>query len=312
MGGLSLGGYVALALAARHPDRVAALVLSNTRAEPDTEEAAAGRHASAAQVRTEGLGPFLDGFVPRMVAPGDLAALHAVRAIADAQDPEAVAGALEALAGRADRRPDLAAMRMPALVIAGSEDGLTPPALSEAMVAALPRRPPARRRGRRPSHRARAARGVGRDRPPVPRRGGRPPAGRLGGLAVAAVVRRRLRARAADLHRAPPAAAVAARVEVEHGTVVGGALPDAPGGLAHQVQGVEHGGHQQAPGAAGGGGEARRQRPGLDAQVARRGLEPTLPRCPPPAGPSEAIRAGRSSPRSRRADSSARGEIATG
>jgi len=138
VGGLSLGGYVALALAARHPDRVAALVLSNTRAEPDTEEAAAGRHASAAQVRTEGLAPFLDGFVPRMVAPGDLAALHAVRAIADAQDPEAVAGALEALAGRADRRPDLAAMRMPALVIAGSEDGLTPPALSEAMVAALP------------------------------------------------------------------------------------------------------------------------------------------------------------------------------
>ena len=138
VGGLSLGGYVALALAARHPERVAALVLSNTRAEPDTEEAAAGRHASAAQVRNGGLAQFLDGFVPRMVATGDLAALHATRAIADAQDPEAVAGALEALAGRADRRPDLPAMAMPALVIAGSEDGLTPPALSEAMVAALP------------------------------------------------------------------------------------------------------------------------------------------------------------------------------
>ncbi|MGE0027410.1 MAG: alpha/beta fold hydrolase [Thermoleophilia bacterium] len=138
VGGLSLGGYVALALAARHPERVAALVLSNTRAEPDTGEAAAGRHASAAQVRAGGLGAFLDGFVPRMVAPGDLAAMHAARAIADAQDPEAVAVALEALAGRADRRPDLPAMAMPALVIAGSEDGLTPPPLSEAMVAAMP------------------------------------------------------------------------------------------------------------------------------------------------------------------------------
>ncbi len=138
VGGLSLGGYVALALAARHPDRVAALVLSNTRAEPDTEEAAAGRHASAAQVRSGGLAAFLDGFVPRMAAPGDLAALHAARAIADAQDPEGVAGALEALAGRGDRRPDLAAMAMPALVIVGSEDGLTPPPLSEAMVAAMP------------------------------------------------------------------------------------------------------------------------------------------------------------------------------
>jgi 3-oxoadipate enol-lactonase len=89
-------------------------------------------------VRAGGLAAFLDGFVPRMVAPGDLAALHATRAIAEAQDPEAVAVALEALAGRADRRPDLAAMDVPALVIAGSEDVLTPPALSQALVAALP------------------------------------------------------------------------------------------------------------------------------------------------------------------------------
>jgi pimeloyl-ACP methyl ester carboxylesterase len=136
--GLSLGGYAALALAARHPERVAALVLANTRAEPDTPEAAEGRHASAALVRSGGIGEFLDGFVARMVAPGDDAALRATRAIADAQDPAAVARALEALAGRADRRPDLPAMAMPALVIAGSEDVLTPPAMSEAMVAALP------------------------------------------------------------------------------------------------------------------------------------------------------------------------------
>lgn len=136
--GLSLGGYVALALAARHPGRVRALVLSNTRAEPDTPDAADGRRASAAQVRGEGLAPFLDGFVPRMVAPGADAALAAARAIADDQQPEAVARALEALAGRADRRPDLAAMDVPALVVAGSEDVLTPPALSEGLVAALP------------------------------------------------------------------------------------------------------------------------------------------------------------------------------
>ncbi|HTI34881.1 MAG TPA: alpha/beta fold hydrolase [Miltoncostaea sp.] len=136
--GLSLGGYVALALAARHPGRLRALVLSNTRAEPDTPEAAEGRHASAAQVRAEGPAPFLDGFVPRMVAPGADAALREARAIADDQDPEGVARALEALAGRADRRPDLHAMDVPALVVAGAEDVLTPPALSEGLVAALP------------------------------------------------------------------------------------------------------------------------------------------------------------------------------
>jgi len=136
--GLSLGGYAALSLAARHPDRVAALVLANTRAEADTPEAAEGRHRSAALVRESGTAPFLDDFIPRMVAPGDDASRDAARAIADRQDPEAVAGALEALAGRADRRADLPGMAQPALVIVGTEDALTPPPFSETLVAGLP------------------------------------------------------------------------------------------------------------------------------------------------------------------------------
>lgn len=136
--GLSLGGYVALALAARHPGRVAALVLADTRAEPDTPEAAVTRLESAARVRAEGASGFLDGFVPRLVAPGDAASLRAARAIADRQRPESIALALEALARRADRRPDLAGMTMPTLVIVGSEDALTPPSCADDLVAGLP------------------------------------------------------------------------------------------------------------------------------------------------------------------------------
>jgi 3-oxoadipate enol-lactonase len=136
--GLSLGGYVALSLAARHPDRVAALVLADTRAEADAPDAAEGRHRAAAQVRAGGLGAFLDDFVPRLVAPGDDASLAAARAIADRQDPEAVARALEALAGRADRRADLPGITAPALVIVGSEDALTPPSFARTLTAGLP------------------------------------------------------------------------------------------------------------------------------------------------------------------------------
>ena len=136
--GLSLGGYVALALAARHPQRVAALVLADTRAEDDAPEARSGRHASAVRVRTEGAGGFLDEFTARLVAPGDHASLGAARAIADAQDPEAIARALEALAGRADRRADLPGMTMPALVIVGSEDVLTPLGCAQTLVEGLP------------------------------------------------------------------------------------------------------------------------------------------------------------------------------
>lgn len=136
--GLSMGGYVALSLAARHPERVAGLVLADTRAEPDTDAARAGRHAAAARIRAEGPKGFLDDFIPSLVAPGDAGAAVAARAIAGRQDAEAIARALEALAGRPDRRPDLASMRMPALVVVGSEDTLTPPACAEAMAAALP------------------------------------------------------------------------------------------------------------------------------------------------------------------------------
>jgi pimeloyl-ACP methyl ester carboxylesterase len=136
--GLSLGGYAALALAARHPERVAALILADTRAEPDTPEAQEGRHAWARSVREQGPGPFLDDFVPRLVAPGDAPSLAAARAIADRQRPEGIARALEALAGRGDRRPDLPAMDVPALVIVGAEDALTPVSFSEALVAGLP------------------------------------------------------------------------------------------------------------------------------------------------------------------------------
>lgn len=136
--GLSLGGYAALALAARTPERVAALVLADTRAEADTPEAQEGRHAAAALVRAEGAAPFLDDFIPRLVAPGDHASLSAARAIADAQEPEGIARALEALAGRADRRIDLPRMAMPALVIVGSRDALTPLPFAQTMVDGLP------------------------------------------------------------------------------------------------------------------------------------------------------------------------------
>jgi pimeloyl-ACP methyl ester carboxylesterase len=136
--GLSLGGYVALALAARHPERVAALVLADTRAEADTPEAQAGRHAAAAQVRTEGVGPFLDQFVPRLVAPGDEASLRAARAIADAQPHEAIARALEALASRTDRVAGLSGLTMPAQVIVGSDDTLTPLTFAQTLDRGLP------------------------------------------------------------------------------------------------------------------------------------------------------------------------------
>lgn len=136
--GLSLGGYVALAVAARHPERVAALVLADTRAEADTPDAAAGRRVAAASVRSDGPGPFLDDFTPRLVAVGDHASLTAARAIADTQRPESIAQALEALGARTDRVADLPAIDVPTLVLVGETDTLTPMHFAQTLTNGIP------------------------------------------------------------------------------------------------------------------------------------------------------------------------------
>ena len=93
---------------------------------------------------------------------------------------------------------------------------------------------------------------------------------------VPPVVGRGLGPRAALLHRAPAAAAVAARVQVHVGAVRGGALAHPAGLVAHQLQRVEHGVDQQAARGAGRGVEARLERVGLHPQAARRPPEPAL------------------------------------
>lgn len=136
--GLSLGGYVALALAEEHPETVGALVLANTRAAADTADARAGRDAGVDTVRFDGLDTFLGGLLPRLLGPaasGD--AWERAQAIAGRQEPEAVIGALEALRDRPDRTEVLGRIAVPTLVVTGADDVVTPPDEAAAMAAAI-------------------------------------------------------------------------------------------------------------------------------------------------------------------------------
>lgn len=140
--GLSMGGYVALALWRRHPQVVRALVLSDTRAGADTEEARERRGTDAARARREGVAWLVEGMLPKLLSertrreqPETVAAL---RQVMEAVTPETVALALEAMADRPDSAPLLAGIDVPALLVAGAEDAITPPAELEAMAAALP------------------------------------------------------------------------------------------------------------------------------------------------------------------------------
>lgn len=140
--GLSMGGYVALAFARKYADRLRALVLADTRAEGDSAEARAGRDQLIAFTESHAASDVIDKLLPKLLSPAALASqpevVSAVRGDGSAQSTGAIAGALRALRDCPDSTPSLAGIRVPTLVLVGSEDALTPPALSHALAAAIP------------------------------------------------------------------------------------------------------------------------------------------------------------------------------
>lgn len=127
--GLSMGGYIAFAFWRRHADKVAALVLADTKAGPDGDEAKAGRETNARLAEEEGAGAIAEKMIPNLVAPGASAELRdELRALITANSPDGIAGALRGMAVRPDSTPDLAGITVPTLAIVGEADALTPPA----------------------------------------------------------------------------------------------------------------------------------------------------------------------------------------
>lgn len=127
--GLSLGGYVALAAAEIAPERVAGLVLADTRAGADDPPTRAGRMLNLALVRDRGAAALTEKLWPRLVAPDAAEAVRArVRELGAAQSREGVAFALAAMRDRPDRRALAASLDLPTLVVVGARDEITPPA----------------------------------------------------------------------------------------------------------------------------------------------------------------------------------------
>jgi pimeloyl-ACP methyl ester carboxylesterase len=120
--GMSMGGYVALAFAQRHAAMLSRLVLADTRAAADAPAARQGREQALALVRASGPGAYVDQSLPRLLAPNVPAAVLArARELAERRAASLIAG-IEALRDRPDRTAELAAIRVPTLVIAGAED----------------------------------------------------------------------------------------------------------------------------------------------------------------------------------------------
>ena len=142
LGGLSMGGYVAMAFWRRHRDRVRALVLADTKVGADSPEAAANRHRIADEVIAAGSSKQLaEELLPKLLGQTSrerrAMVLGRVKALVEGAPPYAVAWAQRAMAARPDSTDDMAAVDVPTLVLVGDEDVLTPPKESRAMHEAI-------------------------------------------------------------------------------------------------------------------------------------------------------------------------------
>jgi len=140
LAGLSMGGYVALSIVRLAPERVERLALLDTSARPDTPQQTERRRALIELAQGGRFAEIADLLWPIFVhrdRQGD-AELHGiVRVMADETGAEDFVRQQHAIMTRPDARPMLGAIRCPTLVLVGDGDELTPPALSQEIVAGI-------------------------------------------------------------------------------------------------------------------------------------------------------------------------------
>lgn len=137
IGGLSMGGYVALALVHKFPLRVRALLLADTKPQSDTPEESANREQRAQRVLAEGMEWFADLVMPQLLSPATLseqpAIAERVRRMMIETNPAGAAAAMRGMARRIDQTLFLPSILAPTLIIVGSEDSISPLSDAELM-----------------------------------------------------------------------------------------------------------------------------------------------------------------------------------
>jgi pimeloyl-ACP methyl ester carboxylesterase len=125
--GASMGGYCALAMARRAPERIAGLLLAGARAEDDTPDRRAGRAGTIELVRSEGApGLWQDMRSKLFSAAADADVVERGRQLVLGQEPDDLVRAVEAIRDRPDSRDVLASLRSPVVVAVGEHDPFLP------------------------------------------------------------------------------------------------------------------------------------------------------------------------------------------
>jgi pimeloyl-ACP methyl ester carboxylesterase len=140
--GLSMGGYVIFELLRRHPERVRALILADTKPQADSGEAKRGRDEITHVAEQQGQDAVIERLLPKLLAPATLATqpevAEQVREMARRWSVPGLVGALRTLRDRPDSTDTLREVRLPTLVLVGSEDQIAPPDTAHAMAQLIP------------------------------------------------------------------------------------------------------------------------------------------------------------------------------
>ena len=128
--GHSLGGYVALAYAERHPARLLGLGLFHSTAYADSDEKRTTRERAVAFIEKHGVAPYVAELVPPLFAPSQRGRLQPqmeeVMQVGRQTDPAAATAALYAMRNRPDRTHVLRGAAFPVLFVVGREDAALP------------------------------------------------------------------------------------------------------------------------------------------------------------------------------------------
>ena len=136
LGGLSMGGYIALRAIQRDPKPFKALALFDTKTDADTDEGRIKRAAAIKAVQSKGVKAFAKGMLPNLIVSKGTTAAALLKIMQGTKEAGCV-NALLAMQGRTDTSAVLSQIKVPVLIIVGDQDKLTPPAVATAMAAQI-------------------------------------------------------------------------------------------------------------------------------------------------------------------------------
>ncbi len=135
--GLSMGGFIALNVMERFPERFTALILCDTQCVADTAEEREKRYKIIDEIKTEGAADFNEGFVKSVFHKDSLSnkkeLVEQLKSVVSANSEHIIMQGLVALAERSETCSALGEIAVPTLIICGKEDAVTPLAQSQFM-----------------------------------------------------------------------------------------------------------------------------------------------------------------------------------